>query len=122
MQTTATARQYDFIVFEYQQIRNMTKSAKDTVDKPGKNVVQKRRLNREMLWQGWGGFKFSWYSKVEWAGKLTKFAPSHNASRTCSGRGVVDGSHRKGKRYECHDCRLHIDAYRNAAINILHWA
>lgn len=37
------------IAMEELQIRNMTRSAKGTVEKPGKNVAQKSGLNREIL-------------------------------------------------------------------------
>ena len=38
------------------KIKNMTASAKGTVEEPGKNVKQKSGLNRVILDQGWGMF------------------------------------------------------------------
>jgi putative transposase len=35
------------------KIKNMTASAKATVEKPGRNVKQKSGLNRSILEQGW---------------------------------------------------------------------
>ena len=52
--TTAIVRRYDFIAFEDLSIRNMTKSARGAVEKPGRHVAQKRGLNREILEQSWG--------------------------------------------------------------------
>ena len=41
------------IAVEKLQIKNLTKSAKGSVQNPGKNVAQKRSLNRRILEQGW---------------------------------------------------------------------
>ena len=49
-------RDYDLISLEALKIKNMTKSAKGTKDKPGKNVKAKSGLNRSILEQGWGLF------------------------------------------------------------------
>ncbi len=54
--TTDLARDYDLISLEDLKITNMTKSAKGTKDKPGKNVKAKSGLNRSILEQGWGLF------------------------------------------------------------------
>ena len=117
--TTEIVRKYDFIVFEDLQIPNMTKSANGTADKPGKNVAQKRGLNREILEQGWGLFRSQLTYKAEWAGKTTKAIKPHYTSQICSKCGVKDGDQRKGKRYDCGRCGLSMDADLNAAINIL---
>ena len=45
---------HGLIVIEDLKIKNMSKSAKGTIEKPGKNVAQKSGLNREILNQGWG--------------------------------------------------------------------
>lgn len=47
--TTEIVRRYDFIAFEDLKIKNITKSAAGTIEEPGKNVAQKRGLNREIL-------------------------------------------------------------------------
>lgn len=43
----------DVVVFEALKIANMTRSAKGTVDEPGRNVAQKSGLNRSILESGW---------------------------------------------------------------------
>lgn len=118
-QTTAIVRNHDFIAFEKLEIPNMTKSARGTVEKPGKNVAQKRGLNREILEQSWGEFQRQLQYKAEWAGKATWAVDPKYTSQTCSGCGVVDKSQRKKRRYDCRRCGLSIDADHNAAINIL---
>ncbi len=42
------------VIFEDLNIQGMTKSARDSRDKPGKNVARKRGLKRAILRSGWG--------------------------------------------------------------------
>ena len=49
--TTEIVRNHGLIAVEDTAILNMTKSAQGTLDKPGKNVAQKRGLNRSILSQ-----------------------------------------------------------------------
>lgn len=118
-QTTAIVRRHDFIALEKLEIPNMTKSARGTVEEPGKNVARKRGLNREILEQSWGEFQRQLQYKAEWAGKATWAVDPKYTSQTCSGCGVVDKSQRKKRRYDCRRCGLSMDADHNAAVNIL---
>ncbi len=52
--STMLARTCDLVRFEKLNIRNMTASARGTVDEPGEKVRQKAGLNRVILAQGWG--------------------------------------------------------------------
>ncbi len=52
--TTNIARRFDLIRVEDLKIKNMTRSAKGTREKPGRNVRQKSGLNRGILRSGWG--------------------------------------------------------------------
>ena len=52
--STAIARRFDVIRVEDLKITNMIRSAKGTVDTPGRNVAQKAGLNREISRSGWG--------------------------------------------------------------------
>ncbi|MFD4504168.1 RNA-guided endonuclease InsQ/TnpB family protein [Streptomyces sp. NPDC058457] len=52
--STMLARSYGLVRFEKLNIKSMTRSAKGTVEQPGKNVRQKAGLNRGILAQGWG--------------------------------------------------------------------
>lgn len=49
------ARKASTVCIEDLQIRNMTKSARGTKEKPGRNVRAKRGLNRAILGTGWRG-------------------------------------------------------------------
>ena len=50
------------------QIRNMSRSAKGTVEEPGKNVAPKAGLNKAILDQGWGMFRHMLEYKQHWRG------------------------------------------------------
>ncbi|MFE5995261.1 RNA-guided endonuclease InsQ/TnpB family protein, partial [Streptomyces sp. NPDC056453] len=52
--TTAIANQYGTVVVEQLQITNMVKSAKGTIENPGRNVAQKSGLNRSISQEAWG--------------------------------------------------------------------
>ncbi|WP_235013922.1 RNA-guided endonuclease TnpB family protein, partial [Parafrankia sp. Ea1.12] len=52
--STDLARRFDVIRVEDLRITNMTRSARGTVDQPGRNVRQKAGLNRGILANGWG--------------------------------------------------------------------
>ena len=79
--TTALVRSYGRIAIEALQVRNMTRSAKGTVDEPGKQVAAKRALNRRILDQTWGGLVTQLSYKAEWAGReLVAVNPAYTSS------------------------------------------
>ena len=51
--TTEIVRNHQVIAIEDTAIINMTRSARGTAENPGKNVAQKRGLNRSILSQRW---------------------------------------------------------------------
>ena len=59
------AGQYDLAYIEALNIKGMTKSAKGTKEKPGKNVKQKSGLNRQILASGWGSLELCLNYKME---------------------------------------------------------
>lgn len=117
--TTALVRDYDLIVAEDLSIRNMTRSAKGTIEDPGKNVAAKSGLNRSINEQTWGLILTQLAYKAEWAGRDFVKVNARHTSQTCSVCGVVDGASRNGKKYDCSSCGAHLDADINAARVIL---
>jgi putative transposase len=76
-QTSAKlVRRFALIGTEQLQVSNMTRSAKGTVEKPGKNVAQKAGLNREILDTGPAAFFTMMRTKAEEAGALFMEAPT----------------------------------------------
>ena len=116
--TTDIVRRFDTIAVEDLQIRNMTGSAKGTLEEPGRNVKAKSGLNREVLAQTWGLVRQQLAYKAEWAGRRFVEVAPHNTSITCSGCGHLDRASRAGKLFCCLACGLKMDADVNAAINV----
>lgn len=113
--TTMLARRFDVIVLEDLKVRNMTRSAKGTVDEPGVNVRAKAGLNREILRSCFGEFRVRLEQKA--AARVRVVNPAFT-SQTCSECGAVDRASRRGKRFECVGCGWVGDADVNAAVNI----
>lgn len=117
------ANSYSLVVVEDLKTRSMTRSAKGTVEAPGRNVRQKAGLNRSILNEGWGALlTLLTYKLDEKNGRLIKVAP-HYTSRECSACGV-HGKRDSQAVFQCVNpvCELFdsdVNADVNAAINIL---
>lgn len=114
------ARRFGTVVLEDLATRNMTRSAKGTMDAPGSNVGAKAGLNRAILDQGWHGFETVLAYKLEACGGDLIRVPAHYTSQTCSACGAVDRESRKSQAsFHCRACGYRADADHNAAVNIL---
>jgi putative transposase len=98
----------------------MTKSAKGTVEQPGRNVAQKRGLNRSMLRIGMFQIMRRCEDKArEKGGKVTYINPRYT-SQTCSNCGCVEKTNRLTRDiYSCYECGYEGNADVNAARNIM---
>ena len=104
------------VVMEDLDTKAMTKSAKGTVDEPGRNVKQKSGLNRAILASGWGQMERKLAYK---AGRVVFVDPAYT-SQTCSRCGHTAKSNRPSQaRFLCAACGFQANADHNAAINIL---
>ena len=102
------------------KIKNMTASAKGTVEEPGKNVKQKSGLNRAILDQGWGMFFSLLNAKMTEFGGLVFTVPPQNTSRTCPVCGCVSKHNRRTQaKFRCTSCGYEGNADAVAAVNIL---
>jgi len=114
--STDIARRFDVIRIEDLDVRNMTRSARGTIEAPGRNVRQKAGLNRSILTQCWGQFAKRLEDKAP--GRVEKVKP-HFTSQRCSCCGHVDAKSRKSQaRFVCTSCGHSENADLNAAINI----
>ena len=103
------------IVIEDLKVRNMTASAKGTIENPGKNVKQKAGLNRAMLDTAFGEIKKNLEYKC---GRLIEINPAYT-SQTCSHCGHAEKENRKSQaRFLCVSCGFASNADTNAAMNI----
>lgn len=115
--TTDICRKFGTVVIERLRTKDMTKSASGTIDAPGRNVAQKRGLNRAILNVGWHQIETMLAYK---AARLIKVNPAYT-SQTCSSCGAVDSRSRKNQAsFSCTTCGFHANADHNAALNILH--
>ncbi len=106
------------IAVENLQIKNMSKSAKGTIEIPGKNVAQKRGLNRSILQKSWGiFFEILEYKLKRNGGQLIKVDPKYT-SQECSDCGHTSSQNRKKSKFICVKCQVTLHADHNAAINI----
>ncbi len=109
-------KNHDVIVLEDLKIENMTRSARGTIEEPGKQVAQKAGLNREILDRGWGMFGAMLTYKAGWVGKrVIKVAP-HHSSQECSQCGHVAAENRASQAtFACTACGHAENADLNAA-------
>jgi putative transposase len=114
--STDLARRFDVIRVEDLKIGNMTRSAKGSRERPGRNVRAKAGLNRGILRSGWGLLVRRLEDKAP--GRVEKVSPAYT-SQTCSGCGHRDPESRESQsRFWCHACGLIVNADVNAARNI----
>lgn len=107
------------IVIEALKLRNMTRSAKGTIENPGNNVAAKAGLNRSILDAGLAQFVRILTDKAESAGRLVISVNPRNTSQKCSACGVLVKKSLSQRRHRC-DCGLDLHRDHNAAINVLH--
>ena len=108
------------MVLEELKVKNMSKSAKGTVEEPGRNVRAKSGLNRAILDQGWSEFRRQMEYKQLWQGGEVILVHPRNTSRACPECGHVSAENRKTQAdFCCTQCGYSKNADLNAARNIL---
>ena len=106
------------VVIEDLNTKDMTRSAKGTVENPGTNVKAKSGLNREILKSNWGRQE----RMLDYKAGLTFKVNAAYTSQTCSRCGNVDKANRRTQSlFLCTNaaCGHTANADHNAAINIL---
>ena len=110
------------VVLENLQTKNMSRSAKGDLDKPGKNVKAKSGLNKAILDQGWYEFQRQLEYKLAWKGGLLVLVPPHHTSQTCpvdSCRHVHSDNRKTQAEFECVSCGFEENADVVGAHNVL---
>jgi putative transposase len=106
---------YGVISLEDLQLINMTKSARGTVQSPGKGVAAKKGLNRSLQDVALGRLSFWICVKAEEAGRrVWKVNPS-SSSRECAACGHTEAANRFRTRFSCIKCSHTEHADVNAA-------
>lgn len=120
MFATELSREYEMIAVENLKVKNMTKSAKGTLEFPGKNIKQKAGLNRVILNSAPYFFKTFLKNKCEENSSILVEVNPAYTSQTCSCCGHVDKDSRQNQsKFECTKCGFIDNADFNAAKNIL---
>lgn len=118
--TTDLAKNQGWFGIEDLRVKNMTASAKGTVEKPGKSVRQKAGLNRSILDNIPGERRRQLEYKARLYGSELRVVPPFHTSQTCAACGRVDPESRKGcgRLFACVHCGHEDDADHNASVEI----
>jgi putative transposase len=110
---------YSFVAVEKLLLSNMTRSARGTAEKPGRNVKQKAGLNRSLLDASIGMlFSLIAYKAEEAGAQFVKVAPNHT-SQNCFWCGQNVPKELSVRMHVCPSCGFVQDRDYNAALNIL---
>jgi len=118
--TTEICKNHAKIFVEDLKVLNMSKSAKGTIENPGKNVRTKSGLNKSILDQGWSEFRRQLEYKSSWYGaEVVPINPQYT-SQLCSECGHTSKENRQTQaQFVCVSCNFSSNADINAARNIL---
>lgn len=108
------------MVVEDLRVKNMTASAKGTLEAPGRNVKAKAGLNRAVLNVGFGEIRRQLEYKCRWFGsELVAVNPAYTSQR-CSRCGHTEAGNRLSQAaFCCLTCGHTENSDINAAKNIL---
>jgi putative transposase len=118
--STQISKNHAIIVLEDLQVRHMSRSAKGTLEEPGRYVAQKSGLNKAILDQGWGMFRRLLEYKQLWCGGEVIVVDPRYTSQTCPTCGHVSPKNRPQQAlFSCEKCRYSCHADVVAAQHIL---
>lgn len=118
--STELCKNHAMIVVEDLKIANMSRSARGTLEEPGRQVKAKSGLNKSILDQGWGEFRRQLAYKLAWAGGIFLAVNPKYTSQRCCACGHTEKANRADQAtFRCQTCGHHGNADNNAAKNIL---
>jgi putative transposase len=110
------AKNHSVVVIEDLKLKNMTRSAKGTVEESGRNVAQKAGLNRALLDVAPGRFASMLEYKTARRGGLLVRVPAAYSSQECAECGHVASENRPSRsEFRCVSCGHEAHADTNAA-------
>lgn len=114
------SKNHAVVVLEDLRITNMSASAEDAAEEPGRNAAAESGLNRRILDQGWGELRRQLNYKLAWKGGTLILADPRTTSRTCNACGHVCAENRRTQSgFACMACGHASNADTNAAKNIV---
>jgi putative transposase len=118
--TTYLSKNHGRVVVEDLRVKNMTASAKGTLEAPGRNVRAKAGLNRALLNMAFGEIRRQLEYKCSWYGSECLAVNPSFTSQRCSGCGHTEADNRLSQAvFHCLRCGHHENADHNAAKNIM---
>jgi putative transposase len=118
-ETTKRAKNQGLIAVEDLSVQDMMGSASGTLAAPGKQVAQKRGLNRSLGRQGFGITFSQLEYKQGWQGHLFIKVPPAGTSQTCSKcKHKAPENRLSQEKFKCVKCGYEANADDNAADNI----
>jgi len=118
--STETSKNHAWVYVEGLQIKNMSASARGTIQEPGSGVKAKAGLNKSILDQGWFKFKRQLDYKLSWQGGRLIEVDFRHTSQRCSCCGYTAKENRLSQAdFRCLACGYEENADVNAAKNIL---
>lgn len=118
--STTISKNHAMVCIEDLKVRNMSKSAAGSTEKPGRSVRAKSGLNKVILDQGWFEFRRQLDYKLAWRGGWLVAVPPRNTSRTCPCCGHASAENRLTQaKFECVECGFEQNADLVGAINVL---
>lgn len=118
--TSEISKNHAMIVIEDLKVSNMSKSAKGTAERHGRNVRAKSGLNRSILDQGWYEMRRQLEYKQLWRGGQVLAIPPAYTSQRCACCGHTAKENRQSQsKFECQICGYTANADINGARNIL---
>jgi len=118
--STQISKNHAMLVVEDLKVRNMSKSAKGSIEVYGKNVKAKSGLNKSILDQGWGMFiSFLEYKQAWSGGDVLRVNPQYT-SQTCPCCHHVSRDNRKSQSaFVFTECGFKANADFVGALNVL---
>ncbi len=118
--TSEISKNHAMIVIEDLKVSNMSKSAKGTAERPGRNIRAKSGLNRSILDQGWYEMRRQLEYKQLWrGGQVLAIPPAYTSQRcACCGHTAKENRQKQSK-FVCQVCGYNENADINGARNIL---
>jgi putative transposase len=111
------AKNHGTVIVEKLQIRNMTRSARGTLEAPGTRIAAKAGLNQGILDASWGRLVECLRYKLAWSGGRLVEVPAAYSSQTCSSCGHIDAANRRSQaEFCCVQCGFSLHADLNAAL------
>jgi len=118
--STEISKNHAKVYVEDLRIRNMSASAKGTLEAPGRSVRAKSGLNKSILDQGWYELRRQLDYKLQWQGGMLAEVDSRYTSQRCSCCGYTAKGNRPSQAvFKCQECGHEEHADVNAAKNVL---